>query len=447
MVIVIPEQSGDELWSAGMSWDYSLRHTPSEYLQNKTYTAIGSEIITDAFGQSRSTWILRVSDDEYGEGEKAYRWVDSKNLLNVKTYWVDAPSESSYYQEGHLGWNFTKEGVKVDLLSENSPTSLHFNRTNIIGVPGHPNGYDETMNSVIIEHGVELTIGAGTFETTHISIIDERDGVVSWELWYNSTVKNYIKIIDRLPGSHSEMVVYELTGYHIPTKPQFINEEVNFSVKDYVIEWTEFEGASSYQLLENGNLIYEGNNTNFSIQKKHTEDGIYNYTLVAIMPSDYILKSDVLIIQMIYIPDPPILVTNPDLNKDFIPKVNITNTESVTVSWDKIENSSWYSIIRIDENTGEEIEIYNGTETSISFKVGDLEIGLNRIRAKVTLDNGKTSDLSDSIYINVMDSSRSSLLFSGDNLTRGSVVIAITITALVFAFGLRAIRGGKNNDF
>ena len=64
--------------------------------------------------------------------------VDVNNLLNVKTYWVDAPSSSSYYQEGQLGWNFTNNGQEVNLLSGDEPTSLHFNRTNIIGVPGHP---------------------------------------------------------------------------------------------------------------------------------------------------------------------------------------------------------------------------------------------------------------------------------------------------------------------
>ena len=103
-----------------MSWGYSVIHTP-EYHQNKTYTVIGSEIITDAFDRQRDTFLLRVSDEDYEEGEKAYRWVDSQNLLNIKTYWVDAPSSSSYFQEGQYGWNFTNNGQEVDLLSPESP--------------------------------------------------------------------------------------------------------------------------------------------------------------------------------------------------------------------------------------------------------------------------------------------------------------------------------------
>ena len=102
----------------------------------------------------------------------------------MKTYWVDAPSSSSYYQEGQLGWNFTHSGQEVDLLSGDGPTSLHFNRTNIVGVPGHPNGYDDTINSITIEHDVELTIAAGTFVTTYISIFDDNDGVNSWAVSY-----------------------------------------------------------------------------------------------------------------------------------------------------------------------------------------------------------------------------------------------------------------------
>ena len=34
--------------------------------------------------------------------------------------------------------------------------SLHFNRTNIIGVPGHPNGYDDTFNMISITENVIL---------------------------------------------------------------------------------------------------------------------------------------------------------------------------------------------------------------------------------------------------------------------------------------------------
>ena len=118
---------------------------------------------------------------------------------------------------------------------------MHFNRTNIIGVPGHPNGYDDTINSINIDYGVEVTTSAGTFDTTHISIIDDNDQIISWELWYNSTVRNYVKIIDRLPGSHSEIVEYELTSFDVPLVPQFITEKSNLTDNDFIIEWANFQ--------------------------------------------------------------------------------------------------------------------------------------------------------------------------------------------------------------
>ena len=55
-------------------------------------------------------------------------------------------------------------------------------RTNIIGVPGHPDGFDDTMNSVIVQEGVIVDTPAGTFSTTYVSIVDSKDGIISWEL-------------------------------------------------------------------------------------------------------------------------------------------------------------------------------------------------------------------------------------------------------------------------
>ena len=118
--------------------------------------------------------MFRVNDDNYAEGEKAYRWVDANNLLNVKTYWVDAPSSSSYFQEGQLGWNFTNDGQEVTLLSGDA-TALHFNRTNIIGVPGHPNGYDDTQNIITVTKNVMIETPAGVFSTTYFKITDIND--------------------------------------------------------------------------------------------------------------------------------------------------------------------------------------------------------------------------------------------------------------------------------
>ena len=393
LIIVLPNSSGDELWSAGMSWDYSVLHTP-EYHQNKTYTVVGMETVTDAFGRDTETFLLRVSDEDYEEGEKAYRWVDVNNLLNVKTYWVDAPSSSSYYQEGQLGWNFTSNGQEVNLLSGDEPTSLHFNRTNIIGVPGHPNGYDDTTNSITIQHDVEITVAAGTFMTTYISIVDNNDEIKSWELWYNSTVRNYVKIIDRLPGSHSDSVELELTAYNLPTTPQFTTEEGNISVNDYSIEWGIFEGAISYQLLENGEIIYEGTSTSFDIEDQ--TDGQYLYQLNAVMDLGFILPGDQFELNVLFIQEPPTVITTTQ---------SIEEGQSMGLSWEPIENVAWYSVTSQDTD-GVITEIYNGTDNQMVLD--GLEPGQNRIRVQVGLIDGKVSEKSASIFITVEDESESS---------------------------------------
>ena len=389
LLIVVPEQSGDDLWSVGMSWEYSLIHTP-EYYQNKTYTAIGSEVITDAFGQEREAFLVRVSDDNYEEGEKAYRWVDAYNLLDIKTYWVDAPSSSSYYQEGTLGWNITDDSNQVvNLFDVNNGASLHFNRTNIIGVPGHPNGYDDTFNMISITENVMIETPAGMFSTTYYKITDLEDGIVSWELWYNETVRNWVKKIDRLPGSHSDSVIFELTSFDVPIVPQFITEEGNLSENNFVVEWATFQGAISYQLYENDLLIYEGNQTTLDIENR--EDGEYTYKLNVIMNSGQIVEGDSLLLNIYFILQPP------EIYSDYR---TIIKDQSVKLSWQKIDNVAWYSI-KVENSEGKIVEFYNGTENFTD--INSLDVGQNRIRLQAALQNGKVSELSPSIFVTVQD--------------------------------------------
>ena len=54
------------------------------------------------------------------------------------------------------------------------------------------------------------------------------------------------------------------------------------------------------------------------------------------------------------------------------------------------------------DSEGEVSELYNGTETS--FLVEGLEDGQNRFRVKQGMENGKFSQPSDSIFINVDNS-------------------------------------------
>ena len=396
LLIVIPDQSGSDLWSMGMSWDYAVTHTPlsPNGVHNVTLTAIGTELITDAFGQERSAFLTRYSDENHAEGEKSYRWVDSENLLTLHTYWVDAPSESSYYQEGTLGWDLTDDlGQTANLFDADGDLNLHFNRTNVIGVPGHPNGYDDTQNLVTITDDVPITTQAGDFLTKYITITDLSDGVISWELWYNNTVRNWVKIIDRLPGSHSDQVVFELTSFDVPITPQFTTEDANLSVKDYSVEWAVFQGAASYELLENGVVIYEGSNTSLNLENR--ADGQYSYSLNAVMPSGHLVEGDNLELGVMYIQLPPTVVT---------PTQSVDDGNSIELSWEPVENAAWYSVT-VQDADGTITEMYNGTDNMVALE--DLEIGQNRIRVKVGLTDGKISDQSPSIFITVQEFSGS----------------------------------------
>ena len=418
LLIVLPDQSGSDLWSMGMSWDYAVTHTPlsPNGVHNVTLTAIGTELVTDAFGQERSAFLIRYSDENHEEGEKSYRWVDSDNLLTLHTYWVDAPSESSYYQEGTLGWNFTDDlGQTVNLFDADEDLNLNFNRTNVIGVPGHPNGYDDTQNLVTITDDVPITTQAGDFLTKYIKITDLSDGVISWELWYNNTVRNWVKIIDRLPGSHSDQVVSELTSFDVPITPQFTTEDANLSIKDYSVEWAVFQGAASYELLENGVVIYEGSNTSLNLENR--ADGQYSYSLNAVMPSGHLVEGANLQLSVMYVQLPPTVVTSTQ---------TIAAGESIEISWEPVENVAWYSVT-VEDADGVVTEIYNGTESVVVLD--SLDTGQNRIRVKVGLIDGKVSDMSPSIFVTLQDQteSKSNSFSLTTILAAGLILLLITI--------------------
>ena len=387
LLIALGDETGDDLWSVGMSWNYKLTYMPM-HEQNLTITALEKESITDAFDVEQTAFKTRHKYDTELEGEKSYRWYDSTNLLPIRTYWRDAPFESSYFQEGTLGWDFTESNstIPASLFSSSDEFDLHFNRTNVIGVPGHPNGYDDTMNRVTRNYE-EITTPAGTFQTTHYSMVDLNDGIVSWELWYSDTVRNFVKKIDRLPGSHSEQVTYELTSFDVPTAPQFLNEAGNISSSDYTLEWAEFQGAQSYTLLEGGSILYQGNDTSFEVIDQ--QDGVYTYQILANMPNNFqtqVSEVELNVFEIITVPE--VLVSN----------VSVVQGESVTISWPSSENAVWYSIL-LQNDLGETTEYYNGTSSSVD--IDDLEPGLNRLRVRVGSGDGKVSDYSTSVFITV----------------------------------------------
>ena len=415
LMIILPNPTNDQVWQAGMSWDYSVSHTP-EYFHNRTYTMIGTETISDAFNKEQETFLVRITDDTYQEGEKAFRWFDASNLLPVKTYWVDAPESSSYFQEGTLGWDFRNSGEKAAFFSETLPESLHFNRTNIIGVPGHPNGYDDTQNTVSIQENVEITVLGESFLTTHITITDSNDGVLSWELWYNSTVRNYVKIIDRLPGSHSDSVIYELSGYEIPTKPKFITESSDITSKDYTISWASFPSATLYQLIENDAVIYEGNSISFDVEKN--SDGNYVYSLNALTDIGYLIEGDNIQINVDFIPVTPVIDSM--LN-------TIGNDESLNLSWSSVPDAEWYSLI-VQDDEGNVVEMYNGSSNFTNL--ADLSAGQNRLRVNVMV-SGKVSEYSSSEFVTVEEVEKED---EGTlpSLSLGSTVLVLLTSTIMF---------------
>tara|TARA_B100000459_G_scaffold122835_1_gene75445 strand:+ start:1331 stop:3685 length:2355 start_codon:yes stop_codon:yes gene_type:complete len=415
LMIVLPNPTNDQVWQAGMSWDYSISHTP-EYFHNRTYTMIGTETISDAFNRDQETFLVRITDDTYQEGEKAFRWFDASNLLPVKTYWVDAPESSSYFQEGTMGWDFTNSGEEAAFFSELLPESLHFNRTNIIGVPGHPNGYDDTQNTVSIQENVEITVLGQTFLTTYITITDSDDGVVSWELWYNSTVRNYVKIVDRLPGSHSDSVMYELSGYDIPTKPKFITESSTITSKDYTISWASFPSATLYQLIQNGAVIYEGDSTSFDVESN--SDGNYVYSLNTLTDIGYLIEGDEIQINVDFIPITPVI--------DSIPNA-IGNGESLNLSWSSVPDAEWYSVI-VQDAEGDVVEMYNGSDNFTTLE--DMSTGQNRLRVNVMV-SGKISEYSSSVFVTIDEIEKEDEGFL-PFLSLGSIVLVILTSTIMF---------------
>ena len=415
LLIVLGDAVNEDLWSVGMSWDYQVAYTPASDngVHNVSITALEKETMIDAFGEEQTVFKTRHKDEYHLPGEKSYRWYDTTNLLPIQTYWRDAPLESSYFMEGQLGWNFSSSGASTPttLFSEYDECDLHFNRTNVIGVPGHPDGYDDTTNRVT-QSLAEITTPAGTFQTTHYSIVDLNDNIVSWELWYNETVRNFVKKVDRLPGSHSEQVVYELTSFDVPTTPQFITEATDIPTTDYTIEWSEFQGASSYVLSVDGSAVYDGSETTFDFTDQ--PDGDYVYTLVARMPNGFLTESTELEITVFQIVTPPVATLSTTMSME---------GDSVSLSWPSHDNAAWYAV-RVVNAEGASTEVYNGTLSSCVLD--DLDPGMNRIRVQVGLENGKVSEASDSVFVTVEE------MEEAEGITFFSVLLII---ALIGVFG------------
>ena len=204
------------------------------------------------------------------------------------------------------------------------------------------------------------------FDCTYISIQDDEDGVLSWELWFNSTVQNYVKIVDRLPGSHSDTVVHELTGYDRPSVPTFLTETTDQDAPTFDLQWSEFSGVKGYQLLENGVEIYRGTDTQFEVRNR--DDGIYEFQINAITELDYVLMGSVLEIRVDFTPPVPVLTSSASF---------LSASQPAMFSWDYEYEVDRFSLT-VQAPDGTTTEVYNG---SSSFaEVDNLEPGLHRFR-------------------------------------------------------------------
>jgi hypothetical protein len=120
-------------------------------------------------------------------------------------------------------------------------------------------------------------------------------------------VRNWVKIIDQLPGSHSDKKVSILKSFDVPMNPMFLTEESNLSVNEYSITWAPFQGTDYYQLFENDILIYEGNQTNQNISNQ--KDGNYDYQINSIMLSGYTVLGEKINLNIFHIAQPPVFLT------------------------------------------------------------------------------------------------------------------------------------------
>ena len=388
LTVVVLEDPGSGFWNVGMNWSYQVDYYPvsSNGTHNVTMTMVGTETMVDAFGFTQECYLLKVVDEYDTPDRVRYHWIDTDNLLKIRTY----SETSSYFVDGTMGWKYTtQEGKTTDLFSGDAEFG-HFNRTNIIGVPGHPNGYDDTNNTLIITEDVLLETPGGTYLTTHYEIKDVEDNIVSWELWFNETVRNWVKIIDRLPGSHSESVTYHLSNYSgMPSQPQFVTESSVVNSKDYLIQWGHFSGATSYHLLSNGEVIYSGDSTSFLIENQ--ADGNYQYQLIANLFSGSDVASESISI------DVDFKVPTPELNLPYSQTIETKGT--LYIEWTKTIEADWYALYHTSPD-GKVTEAYNGSDNFFTFS--DLDEGQNRFRANLGFENGKFSELSNSSYVNYL---------------------------------------------
>ena len=178
-----------------------------------------------------------------------------------------------------------------------------------------------------------------------------------------------------------------------------MTEESNFDTNDFVLEWAPFQGATSYELYENGELIYTGDSTSIMFEDK--QDGNYVYQLEAVMSENYKISSQTKSIDVFYVVKPVVVdVTKSDEGSmEATTNLEVDSGDSVVLSWSQIESPAYYSVVVQNGNSSK--EIYNGTSNNLTSD--DFDVGLNRIRVISMDTDGKISEPSDSVFVRVND--------------------------------------------
>ncbi len=420
LMVVLPEQGENGHWTAGMQWTYDQTYTPasSDGVLRRTYTCLGTETVLDAFGAERATYLLSVHDPTYLPNERSMRWIDEGSLLAVRSYWSDDPSSSNQFTDASLGWAFTDEqGLPSSLMD--GAASVWFNRTTVIGVPGHPNGYDDTNNTISVQENVAVTTPAGSFLTTKYTLTDDDDGIVSWELYYNATVRNFVKVVDRLPGSHSDMVEKVLVAFDVPTAPVFITESSQVSTRSIDLDWGAFPGADRYVVIHDGAEMYNGTATNLTTSE--FEDGTYTFTVEAIMADGRRLASDDLTLEVAYISPVPTFDTDP---------TTANAEDDIKLSWSHDAGVTFLLLHERPDGSMEEVVDLNlRTHTAV---VDD--VGRHRFRVKAIEADGSTSEWSDSVVVMVEEPQVSSEQNNNPWVIVAGALVLVTI-------GIQLLRG------
>jgi hypothetical protein len=418
LMVVLPEQGDNGHWTAGMQWTYDQTYTPaaSDGVLRRTYTCLGMETVEDAFGVERSTYLLDVHDPTYLPDERSMRWVDADSLLGVRSYWSDDPSSSNQFTDASMGWSFTDAQGDASTLM-NGSTSVWFNRTTVIGVPGHPNGYDDTNNTVSVQESVNVTTPAGSFIATKYTLTDDDDGVVSWELYYNATVRNFVKVVDRLPGSHSDMVEKVLVAFDVPTAPVFITEANPVSTRTFTLEWGAFPGAERYVVVHDGAELYNGTETNLTTPE--FEDGSYTFTLEAIMTDGRRLASEDLTLDVAYVSPRPTFDTGPSTAE---------SNDEIALSWSHDAGVSFVLLHERPDGSTEEVE---GLDRQTYTAVVD-DAGRHRFRIKAIEADGTTSDWSESVVVMVEVPNESTGQSNNPWVIVAGVLVLVTIGIQLF---------------